>query len=320
MPDAKVHEAMDLLEDYLGIEGARKLAGEQGQRVGELMDLIGDARVAVARTRSAWSWLVRAPVSWWGIGVLVAVSGVVLGGGGWLAARYKNEIGDAWPAIWTVVTEIGAVFAMLTQWGKRHLGKVSRGLDQFEKVRQDIDKKLAAERAKFEAELQATQKERADAVAELKRAEAALKAAEEKVAQAEQDLRESRSAHRIARLIEQRLTGKDYEQYLGIVATIRADFQTLSDLMKKMRRERASEQDTAQPIDRIQFLSQCHDDEPLESFEKQVHGRTHSAEKPYVESALAAYRKVYGETLLRLRDLRHWGPQVARFSFRSGRT
>jgi hypothetical protein len=77
----------------------------------------------------------------------------------------------------------------------------------------------------------------AAAAANVAVAEAGLKAAEEQVARAEREVEESRSVNRIARLLEERLNSKSYEQYLGIVAAIRADFDKLSKLMRTMQEE-----------------------------------------------------------------------------------
>jgi hypothetical protein len=275
----------------------------------------------------------------------------------------------------------------------------------------------------------------------------------ENVAKAEQEVKESRSARRIARLVEQRLKGKDYEQYLGIVTAIRGDFEKLSKLMKKLRDEAPAATQGVDPVDRIALyiddldrcpgeqvvrvleaihlllafelfvvvggvdvrwaarsLAQKYPNHPgagvyesgsrheaedgawaldylekifqipfwvpgmeeqasrnllaalapplrqsgraetperagsedpqgkapeaplgpketqrpgedsVEVLEKGLPGLTAPAEEQYALEALAAYRRTYGGNPPALRDLRGWGPQVARFSFRSGRT
>jgi KAP family P-loop domain len=246
-PNATVTEALKVAENYLGLEGAAELAQKQQKTAGELLDLIGDSRVAAARTGSALNWLLRAPLSWPAITVLAVVSIAVLGCGAFLAARYSH----AWPALYSVVAEIGVVVALFTGWAKQHLGTITKGLNQFDNVRRQIEAKLADERAKKHAELADAEKQRNEATVKVEQARIRLNAAEERVAKAERELQESRSVNRIARLLEQRLVSKSYEQYLGIVAAIRADFQALSDLMKKMRDEAHRENETLRPIDRI---------------------------------------------------------------------
>jgi len=250
IPEERIREATDLLQDYLGIRGARDLAKQGQVHAGEFMDLVGETRVAAARGQSAWAWLARAPVKRAEIAGLLLVFAIVLGGGWWLAATYKNEIGEAWPVISTIVLEAGAMLAMITQWAKRHLGKVSKGLDQFDNFRHEVDQKFAEEKSKFQKEVDEAQKVRDRAETAVRAAEARRKEAEAQVAEAEKELSESRSAHRIARLVEKRLAGKDYEQYLGIVAAIRADFEKLSDLMKELSKEPAAP-DSIRGIERI---------------------------------------------------------------------
>jgi hypothetical protein len=74
--------------------------------------------------------------------------------------------------------------------------------------------------------------------------------ARERVAQAERAV-QRRSVNRIARLLEERLDSKSYEQYLGILAAIRADFERFSTLMKKMCDEEQVGNPALHPIDRI---------------------------------------------------------------------
>jgi KAP family P-loop domain len=246
-PKATVKDALKVAENYLGLEGAAELAQKQQQTGGELLDLIGDARVTAARTGSTLNWLVRAPVSWRAITVLGVVSIAVLGLGAFLATRYSH----AWPAIYSVVAEIGAVIAIFTGWAKHHLATVTKGLNQLDNVHREIDAKLADERAKKHTELAVAEKQRNEATVKVEQAQIRLNAAEEGVAKAERELQDSRSVNRIARLLEQRLDSKSYEQYLGIVAAIRADFQALSDLMKRMRDEDRRGNEALRPIDRI---------------------------------------------------------------------
>jgi len=61
------------------------------------------------------------------------------------------------------------------------------------------------------------------------------------------------------------------------------------------------------------------DNDKVQSFAVQVKGLAVPGESAYVEAALKAYTEAVPDPALTLRDLRHWMPQVGRFSFRSGR-
>lgn len=147
--------------------------------------------------------------------------------------------------------EVLTVAGLVTTWAKKHLGTVSRGLDEFDALRAEIDRKVADERALQGKSLEAAEQDAARAAAAVKEAETELQNADNEVRRAEQQVKESRSLNRIAKLVEQRLTGRDYEQYLGIIDAIRKDFQTLSRLMKDMREHEQPVSDGLQPIDRI---------------------------------------------------------------------
>jgi hypothetical protein len=251
LPDAKVRDALNVAAEYLGVEKAKELSEEYRKTAGEFLDVLKDARVTAMRAQSAWRWLGRAPVSTSDLIWLLGVSVVVLGAGAFVAIRYGKELGGAWSAIYPALVEIGAVVAMVTGWAKRSLGKVSRGLDQFEHVRQEIDSKINEKKEEVRKEMQVVEAEHEKAEATVREAEAKVVATVQEIQHAEQELKDSRSIQRIGRLVEERLNSKNYEQHLGIVASVRADFQTLSDLMKAMHKEPALQIAGERPIDRI---------------------------------------------------------------------
>src|SRR6185369_509083 len=140
---------------------------------------------------------------------------------------------------------------LVTTWAKKHLRTVSRGLDEVDALRTELDHKLEETRAAHMKGVEAAEQEAARASAALKDAEATLAAADAEVQRAENQVKEAGSLNRIAKLVEQRITGRDYEQYLGIIDAIRKDFQTLTTLMKDMRGQTQPAIDGQLPIDRI---------------------------------------------------------------------
>jgi hypothetical protein len=246
LPEAGVAQAKVLASRYLGID-----VPKLGTTVGELQEMVTRTAGAVGRVQSAWGWLARAPVAsrdvWWLAGISVAV----LGGGALLTYLFHDRIGAAWPTVSSVVVQLGATAGMIAKWARRHLATVAAGLDQVENLRAAIERKVAEKRDAMQKEVREAEQARNQAAEKLAQAETELKAAAENVARAEQEVRESRSARRIARLVEQRLKGKDYEQYLGIVTAIRSDFEKLSRLMKKLRDESPAQIDGVDPVDRI---------------------------------------------------------------------
>jgi len=65
-------------------------------------------------------------------------------------------------------------------------------------------------------------------------------------------------------------------------------------------------------------LAEHNDDELFDTFAGKVPALVARDEASYVQAALQAYRTANVNSALPLRELRHWMPQVTRFSFRSG--
>jgi hypothetical protein len=246
IPADQTNEALKVAEHYLKLEGAAELAKKVKANAGEVEDLLNDSRVVVARTGSLWNWLWRAPVSGKAMATLGATTIGIFAAGLWLAAAQKQ----AWPAFYSAMAEAGAVFGLAIPWARRHLNTINKGLGQFESIRKQIDRKLEEERAEQRSSVARAEASYAETAAKVAAAVARLSAAQQRVAEAEREVEESRSVNRIARLLEDRLSNKSYERYLGIIAAIRADFEKLSKLMKKMREEGRGST-ALQPIDRI---------------------------------------------------------------------
>lgn len=240
-----------LAQTYLGISNVGEFADEQKRTYAEATRILEQVGLTSRRVQSTGQWLLRAPVNWdesWKPALaaiaIVPVAGVVI-------ALTKNYIGTAWPVICAAGEQLGVAVHFIHGFAQRHLATINGGLDAVDQMRGQIDSTLAAERRQIEEQVQAAEKNHKDAQAKVESSESALKTAEANVQQAERDLAECKSERRIARLVQQRLEAKDYEKHLGIIATIRNDFETLTKLMKEMRTETPPPGSTIQPIDRI---------------------------------------------------------------------
>jgi len=250
--DLHLDDAATLAEKYLGITNVRTVVENQQRTTGEVIDAVNETRIVAARSRPALEWLARAPVKGYEISALVIVCLLIISLGFFLAIRYHAQINAAWPLVSAAFIQGGAAVALVTAWARRHLATVSKGLDQFDSVRVELDRRVTEQRQVGQQGVVAAEAALRQAAENVAAAEAALAAAQEAVLRAEREVVESRSANRIAQLVEQRITGKQYEQYLGIVDAIRRDFQSLTDLMKQLRKEKPPpEPDGVLPIDRI---------------------------------------------------------------------
>ena len=251
LTNERFQNAATLAKTYMHVDGCEKLAADGEKTGADVMDFIGQAQLTIRRSESAVRWLARAPVEWTEILALGAASAVVLGIGGYVAIHYRDQIGATWPAFSAAVAESLTLVGLVTTWAKKHLSTVSRGLDEVDALRTELDHKLEETRAAHMKGVEAAEQEAARASAALKDAEAKLAAADAEVQRAEDQVKEAGSLNRIAKLVEQRITGRDYEQYLGIIDAIRKDFQTLTTLMKDMRGQTQPAIDGQLPIDRI---------------------------------------------------------------------
>jgi hypothetical protein len=250
--DVQLEEAVTVAETYLGFKGTKTLVTNEGRTTGQIIDFVNESRIVAARSRSTLDWLVRAPLKGVELITLVGTTVLVLAAGSFLAIRYRTEINAAWPLVSAAFVEGGTIVALVTAWARRHLATISKGLDQFDTVRAQLDARVASQRADANREVEQAEAAHRAVVEALAQAQTELDLAQQGVRSAEREVLESRSAHRIAQLVEQRITGKQYERYLGIVDAIRKDFQTLTDLMKQLRREGQTEPaDGMLPIDRI---------------------------------------------------------------------
>ena len=251
--DVKLDRAAMVAETYLEIPRARALLETQRKTTGQVLDFVSETRMVAARSRSAIEWLAHAPVRKREIYALLGALVAILLTGLAIEIAYHDRIRAAWPLVSTAFIQGGTVVALGLTWARRHLLTISRGLDQFDELRAEMDARVASQRASAQQLVDVAEQRQKEAAASLERAEADLAAATSAVRAAEEAMAATRSANRIAQLVEQRITGKSYEQYLGLVDAIRKDFQSLTDLMKQLRAERSQgdPSETALPIDRI---------------------------------------------------------------------
>jgi hypothetical protein len=247
LPQKDVDQAIVVAEQYLGLTGLEELKEKGDTTAGEVMAVVDDARVTSARLKSTWDWLLRAPVDWGGLSRWAAAVVLVLVAGVALAIHFH----ESWPAFYGLAINVAGITALAAKWAKKHLSVVSKGLDQMDAIRGKIDGAIAAKQSESQKEVAEAQRQHEAAMARLEKAEVHLREADAAIAQAEKAVQESRSISRMTKLLDERLSEKSYERYLGIVAAVRSDFQRLSELMKSLRADRGAKVDNLQPVDRI---------------------------------------------------------------------
>lgn len=132
---------------------------------------------------------------------------------------------------------LGALLGLVGQyvaWLKPKLELLLKGVTELEAARDKIgavqNERYREQTARLQKELdQATQAETA--------ARETVRIAEERVAKAQKDSEETATGRRLFEFLQQRKARTEYRKELGIVATIRQDFEALSELLVESRAE-----------------------------------------------------------------------------------
>lgn len=241
---AKVEDALEDAERYLGVEGLRKA----GSTVGELKSVADQIANEAQAMRREWQWLLKRHL----LKPVLAMGAVALLAGGVVLAAWHALAGiESW--VTAILVEFSALVALGTLRARTLLAGVQRGLGRWASIRSRIEARHAERQLLFSAELEAARREAERAEAQRDAVRQTKEAAQAAVAEAEQTVKESTSTRRIARLVQGRLEGEDYEQYLGIISTIRHDFGYLSRELGRRPAERGAELEDSdyRPIDRI---------------------------------------------------------------------
>jgi ABC-type multidrug transport system fused ATPase/permease subunit len=165
---------------------------------------------------------------------------------GWALHRYAG-----WEAS---LSTVGAFFAQLSTFLtgiflaiRSGLGKVKQTLSAVENVKKRIDEKLAEKRQKeSEIEIQLAERLREAGLA-LAAAELALDRAKQTKSRLEHELTSIDEAYSLNHFIRERSLSDDYRKHLGLISTVRRDFDSLTSLIKRVPRNKAN----FKPIDRI---------------------------------------------------------------------
>lgn len=147
-----------------------------------------------------------------------------------LAARGHWWSLDLGPAA-AIVTQASAIVIGVAQWVTRSAQHVSKLIEPLDAVRRKIEgafKAVSDERdqlvSKFKKEVEAS-------MVQVTASAQAVTTAEQTVAAAKAAVEDATTARMISRFIEGRATSDDYRKHLGIVSTIREDFDRLSKLI-----------------------------------------------------------------------------------------
>jgi hypothetical protein len=215
--DPGQREAVRVAVADLGLENARAAAGEAADGLDAL-------RAAGGEVRQVVRWAVHGP----GAVTRLLLFAAALFGGALLAAGAAYLATTQWARTlaWIVpfLATLGAWAAAIAKAAKPVLEKVERARKV---VSTAYDK---AESARQE-QIAALEKQQKDAAASLEAARAQLEEADRIRAAAQKELAHLGEDRKLVRFIDNRLASDDYRKFLGVLAVVRSDFETLSRLM-----------------------------------------------------------------------------------------
>jgi hypothetical protein len=135
------------------------------------------------------------------------------------------------PSLAWVLGLFVAYAGTVTKFLAKHLKTAKQILDRIDSVRRTLDKKILAAEAARHTEITTAEAALATAAADVTAARGALETQEHQVTAAKQALLELTNGYRLTRFIDERAASDDYRKLLGVLATVRTDFSTLSELM-----------------------------------------------------------------------------------------
>jgi hypothetical protein len=176
----------------------------------------------LAFTRGSTRWVVLASVA-----VIVAAPYALhqlLGSLDGPLSRLVTISSELLLAIGGVTTVIGSA-----------VSRVSKNLDRIQVAKTSVDTLIAKKRSESGPEESALQQEILELKAQEQEAAARVSAAATRVTELEDRIRTMKEARTLARFLDERTSSDDYRKYLGLISTVRRDFEALSKRLKDAR-------------------------------------------------------------------------------------
>ena len=160
-----------------------------------------------------------------------------------------------------ITVALGSVTLVL----RTAVSKLKSGLERVEQAKLAIDKRIAEKRQNPSAEENELQNEIAGLKAREHEAISHLDAAAAKVVQLEEQIRAIEEGRSLARFLAERTNSEDYRKHLGLISTIRKDFDSLA---KTLSQPAITEKGPRLAVDRIILyiddLDRCPEDKVMD--------------------------------------------------------
>jgi hypothetical protein len=158
------------------------------------------------------------------IALLVAIVLVLPTIGYWFHQHFKSEF----VFLGTVIAEIAAFIGGIATLLSKASGYVKTALDKVETAKQQVDKALAKKRETTTVKEAELQKQITTLKVQEEQVTSRLRAATEKVIDLERQIAALTESRSLARFLTERAKSDDYRKHLGVISTIRQDFEALT--------------------------------------------------------------------------------------------
>ncbi|HEY0143719.1 MAG TPA: P-loop NTPase fold protein [Thermoanaerobaculia bacterium] len=246
--DDQTRADLQTLFGKLGVGRVSATKDEIRRTMESLQSVTG--RAAVIR-----SWIMRRPMTIFGLLVILLLTP--------FAVKALNTLAlDLNPLLVQILTPIASIIG----WIGVRLAHVSSIFSRIDRAREAIDVKMQERDRERQSQIDEADKRLRDAVKNVEAAETELERKDKAVAEAQEELIELSRGRRLARFISERAESDDYRRLLGVLATVRNDFSTLSELMQPEEGESPIPNEFR--IDRIVLyiddLDRCHPERVVE--------------------------------------------------------
>lgn len=145
----------------------------------------------------------------------------------------KAWLDQALPKLVATFAQIGLAATAAAAALRGAAAKVKVGVDKVAKAKRAVDERLAAQRAKPSDVEKDLESQIAGLRSQEDLASAKLQAATEKVLDLERQLVELNQAHSLEWFLAKRVGSEDYRKHQGLIATVRADFEALTERLRR---------------------------------------------------------------------------------------
>jgi hypothetical protein len=228
----------DVWDSLTIVQSAREQLTEALKSLGvnRVLDSTEDVRATVeeirslgGRTKLLWVWLTQKTWPWWLLFAAVLVGPFAL-------AALHAKLADYLPLLRQVsarISELAGLIAAVAGWLGVQLKRGGAALKKLEDAKAEVEKAVQKEEMKKKQKMRNEQRALEDGNRELASAQQALEEADKEFQDAQKELLDLSPGRQLARFIDDRAASNDYRRLLGVLATARNDFETLSALMRQ---------------------------------------------------------------------------------------